>query len=320
MFASERQLPEPTSPIHSRLRNETKMRKFAMLSVLMASLIVVWGQFSSAQERGQQQRGERRPGQQDQQGRGQRGPQRGMQRGGGGISMIGLASIEAVQAEIDMVDDQVKELTALLEKLRNDRGPQRGRNDRNSDEDLSEEEIQAQREERRAQFMEQAAANAKKANEGLKDILLDHQYDRLHEIYVQALGVGALQNEEIAAKLKITEKQKSQIAETTAKARQDAMEEFAKMRGSGDREAMQKMMTELRSQSEAKVMAVLTAKQKSSLEAMKGEAFEIPADALRGRRGGTQSRGRQRGGQRGGDQQRGGDRGNRQQDDDGDLS
>jgi hypothetical protein len=230
--------------------------------------------------------------------------------------MIDLAAIDVVQKEIDMLDDQVDELKALQEKLRGDRGPQTQRGQRGGDtEDMTEEEIQKQREERRAQFMEQAAANAKKANDGLKDILLEQQYDRLHEIYVQVLGMAALQDESIAKELMITEKQQAEMESVTAKIRENAMAEFAELRESGDREAMQKRMTEMRSESEAKIMGVLTAKQKSSFEKMKGEAFEIPADALRGQRGG----GQRGGGQRGGGQGNAGQGDGRQQDD-GDLS
>ncbi len=298
------------------------MRKITTFSVILATLVMLFGQMASAQDRTQQRnRGQRGAGQQDQQGRGQRGPQGGAQRGGPRVSMIDLAAIEVVQKEIDMLDDQVEDLKALQEKLRGDRGPQAQRGQRGGDtEDMTEEEIQKQREERRAQFMEQAAANAKKANEGLKDILLEQQYDRLHEIYVQVLGMAALQDETIAKELMITEKQQAEMDSVTAKIREDAMAEFAELRESGDREAMQKRMTEIRSESEAKVMGVLTAKQKSSFEKMKGEAFELPADALRGQRGGGQRGGGQRGGgQRGGGQGAAG-QGDGGQQDDGDLS
>ena len=288
------------------------MRKITTLSVLLAMTVMLFGQLASAQERGQQgNRGGRGAGQQDQQGRGQRGPQGGPQRGGRSVSMIALASIEAVQSEIDMLDDQVKELESLREELRGDRGPQAQRSQRggDADEDMTEEEIQKLREERRAQAMQQAAESAKKEAAGLKKILLDHQYARLHEIYVQALGAAALQDVAIAKELGITDKQKTEMEEASAKAREAAMEEFGKLRESGDREAIMKRITEIRGETDAKVLAVLTAKQKSNFEKMKGEAFEIPTEALRGQRGGDQRGGQQRGGGgRGGDdQQRGGD-------------
>lgn len=229
--------------------------------------------------------------------------------------MIALAGIESVQQEIEMSDEQVEEIGELLEKMRNERRPQgrRGQGGNEENEDMTEEEIQKQREERRAQAMEQASANEKKAVDGLKNVLLDHQFDRLHEIYVQALGVAALQNDEIAKKLNITEKQKTAMVEVRDQIREDAMEEFSKLRESGDREAMQKRMTEIRGESEAKIMDVLTDKQKSSFEKMKGDAFEIPAEALRGQRGG----GQRGGGQRGGGQRGGGDRGGSDDGDDG---
>ncbi|MFT5302321.1 MAG: hypothetical protein ACI87E_002194 [Mariniblastus sp.] len=289
------------------------MRKFTMMSVMLATVVMLFGQIATAQEEGQQRtRGQRGAGQQGQQDRGQRGPQGGQQRGGRGISMIALASIEAVQSEIDMLDDQVKELAALQEKLRGDRGTQTRRGQGGNSEDLSEEEIQKQREERRTQATDQAAEFAKKADEGLKDVLLDQQYARLREIYVQALGAAALQDETVAKELKITEKQKTAMQEASTKAREAAMEEFTKLRESGDREAMQEKFAEMRKESEAKVFGVLSAKQKSRFEKMKGEAFEMPAAARGGQRGRGQRGGGdqpQRGGQRGGDQSNdGGDR------------
>ncbi len=201
--------------------------------------------------------------------------------------MIALASIEAVQSEIEMLGDQVQELTTLQEELRGDRGTQtrRGRGEADNNENLTEEEIQNQREERRTQAMGQAAENAKKADEGLRDILLDHQYARLREVYVQALGTAAFQDEVIAKELKITEKQRTEMQEASTEAREAAMEEFAKLRESGDRESMREKFAEMREESEAKVLSVLSTEQKSSFEKMKGEAFEIPAEALRGQRG-----------------------------------
>ncbi len=274
------------------------MRKITILSVLVAMMAMLFGQIASAQDGEQpRNRGQRGAAQQEQQGRGQRGAQRGGLRGGRGISMIGLVAIESVQSEIEMVDDQVKEFEALLEKLRSDRGTQTrgGQTDDENSEDMTEEEIQEQREERRTRATAQAAANEKTAVKGLKNILLDHQYARLHEIYVQALGIAALQDETIAKELMITEKQKTAMQEASDKAREAAMEEFGKLRESGDREAIQKRMSEIRNETESKVLGVLTAKQKASFEEMKGEAFEIPAEALRGQR-----RGRRGGGQRGG--------------------
>ncbi len=285
------------------------MKKITTLCVILVAAVMLLGQIASAQDQGEQGNRGQRGGAQGQQGRGgQRGPQGGQQRGGGRtISIIALAGIEAVQKEIDMLEDQVKELEDLQEELRGDRGQQgqRGQGGGNN-EDLTDEEIQKQRDERRAQAMEQAAENDKKADEGLKKILLDDQYARLHEIYVQALGSGAFQNEAIAKKLGISTKQKTEMEEASASAREAAMEEFSKLRDSGDREAIQKRMTEIRGETESKMMSVLTAKQKSEFEKMKGEPFEIPADALRGQRGGPQGGG----GRPGGNQRGGGQRGN----------
>ncbi len=60
---------------------------------------------------------------------------------------------------------------------------------------------------------QQAADRAKKEYEGLSTILLPGQMTRLNEIYVQAAGVQALQDPQIAKQLGITEKQQRQLSE-----------------------------------------------------------------------------------------------------------
>ncbi len=69
-----------------------------------------------------------------------------------------------------------------------------------------------------------------------------------------------------------------------------------------DRDEMREKMTEMRKKADQEVLATLTAKQQKQLEELKGDPFELPAQALRG--GGRGGRGggggrpqRQRGGQ-----------------------
>lgn len=269
------------------------MKKMTSLGVMVMAFAMLFGQLVVAQDGGRtRERGQRGVGGQDQQARGQRGRQRG-QAGGRNISLMALAAIESVQAEIEMLDDQVEELKKLQEETRGERGGRQGRGQAGNDD-----EAQEQRANRRAQ----AAESAKQAEEGLKNILLDHQFERLAEIRIQALGVAALQDEAIAKKLNITAKQKTAMEEATTESRESMREMFQEMRDGGDRAAMQEKMTEFRSETESKIMDVLSAKQKSTFEAMKGESFEIPADALRG--GGR--RGQRGGGQRGGGRRGGG--------------
>ena len=66
---------------------------------------------------------------------------------------------------------------------------------------------------------------------------------------------------------------------------------------SGDREQIRERMTKLRKESDDKVLAVLTAAQKTKFAQMKGKPLELPEDAIRGG-GGGRDRGRGGGGNR----------------------
>jgi Spy/CpxP family protein refolding chaperone len=113
-----------------------------------------------------------------------------------------------------------------------------------------------------------------------------------------------LEDAKVAAKLKITAKQKAELEKLSTANREKMMEMFR----SGDRENMREKMTELREKSEKDTLAVLTAAQKKEFESMKGDP--IDRETLFGGRGGQPGGGRGgRGGQPGG----GGDQPQRKQ-------
>lgn len=252
----------------------------------------------------------------------QPGGQRGGQRGGfgfgggfggfGGANRLALLRIEEVQKELGLTEDQIASINKLQEELRpmgrGGRGgggegqPRRRRGgDNNPDVRVNGPErffVQAQggrpqfSEEDRARFREEAAARAKKEREELAKILKPEQLKRLNEIYIQQAGVAALQDDEVAEQLKITDEQKEKFAKVREE-NQSAMRELFQDAGpDGDREAMRTKMTELRKQNEEKTLAVLTDAQKKQFEEMKGKKFDMPENAGRGGFG--------RGGNRGG--------------------
>lgn len=128
-----------------------------------------------------------------------------------------------------------------------------------------------------AEFAKQARERAQKEKEKLSEILLPHQMKRLEEIYIQTMGMRALQDSEIAATLQITEAQQEQM-------RQAQQQVFEGMRDlftpGADREQMREKMQALRKQAEEKVLAVLSADQQQQFADMKGKPFEMPADAF----------------------------------------
>ncbi len=100
-------------------------------------------------------------------------PQRGpsMFRGGfGGGSLLGLARIEAVQKEIEVLDDQKTQIDKLSEELRG----RRDGGDRPDYRNMSDEE----RQKLFAEMGKRREEQAKIANAKLAEILLPHQLKR----------------------------------------------------------------------------------------------------------------------------------------------
>ncbi|MFM1904296.1 MAG: hypothetical protein RLZZ440_2196 [Planctomycetota bacterium] len=177
---------------------------------------------------------------------------------GGMVSRAMLLRQDAVQTELGITADQKAKFRAEVgERLRDAAAVAGGFRD------LSPEERQQRMEERRAQMAEEDGKIA--------GILTDAQKARLEQIRVQALGAGVLMDPKISEELGITDDQREELRSLWQEMRDQG-------RASGDdagsrREAMM-----------AKVMGILTADQKSKLEALRGPAFDVSSLQLRGRR------------------------------------
>jgi Spy/CpxP family protein refolding chaperone len=175
--------------------------------------------------------------------------QRQRQRPGGGFGGFGggalsLLTQKSVQDELKLSDEQVKQAKELQEKQRADRPNFQG-GDR--------EEIRKKMAERR-----------KAENEAVAKILKPEQLKRVKQIELQQ--PGALNNEEVAKALKITDEQKGKMREIQMKA-------FEEMRDLGrDEEARTKRQALMKKTSE-KVKGVLTDEQKAKLKEMQGPEF-----------------------------------------------
>lgn len=251
-----------------------------------------------------------RDGENQQEGRrrGRGGPGRGFQGGfggpfgmrGGGPDLLGLLRIEEVQKEINLRDDQQEAVQAFGRELRDER-PDFPTN--------FAEMSQAEREEFRKKIEESSAKQAKETKATLQTILEPEQYKRLTEIHIQNEGASALADDDVAAKLNLTEDQKTKIAAAIEENREKMGEQmrgaFGRGRG-GDREGnfaeRREQMETLRKEGDERVLAVLTGEQKTAFAAMKGEAFDMPEQRFGGGRGGFG------GGRRGGFGGRGEDR------------
>ena len=199
---------------------------------------------------------------------------------GGGFGDFGGTSLlrnEAVQKELELVDEQMEKLTKLGEEMRAEFGEMfKGMRDLSS-------------EERREKFeglREKMTGIREKLQKDVDGILLPHQRDRLSQTQFQMQNrgrgtSGALGNDRVAEQLGITEDQKEMLAKIGVEVRED----------------MAKKMQKIREEAQEKLMSVLTPEQKAKFKKLSGEPFEMPRPDFGRRDSG-------RGGDRGGDRPR----------------
>jgi len=166
-----------------------------------------------------------------------------------------LAQLEEVQAELKLNDKQ-KEIVAELNDQLN--------------------------EERRTLFQD-AAGDRAKIREGVAKLyseitekfnkeLDEAQQKRAHEIYLQVNGPLALQDEAVAAALKLTEEQQEQLEQARDASRQEFMS--AGLRDLDEEEAAKKVEELIKSRNE-KLLAVLTDEQRQQFAEMQGEKLKV---------------------------------------------
>jgi hypothetical protein len=161
-----------------------------------------------------------------------------------------LLAVPAVQEDLKLTDEQktkgrqaVEGLQGLFAGLQN-----------------------ASQEERQQKFQE-IQEKTRAAIEEVNKVLTKEQNERLDQIVLQARGAQALNDEKVAAELKLTDDQKQKLSEIQQKAFQQ-MRELQQ----GDQEKRAQIFKTARDEA----MGVLTAEQKEQLEKMKGAKIELP--------------------------------------------
>ncbi len=179
--------------------------------------------------------------------------------------LLRLLGEEKVQDHLKLSDEQLGAVEKISEEVSNEGRERRGgrRNFRN----LSDEERQKLREE--------AQKRAQEIKKKLAGALSEKQMNRLSEIAIQERGASALNNPDVAAKLKLTDDQKKKLVEVGRENRQKMRAAFSEGRG-GDRQAMREKFTKLREEAHKALLAVLTKDQQAQFEKMKGEKFDLP--------------------------------------------
>lgn len=212
---------------------------------------------------------------------GQGGGGRGFRGGPGGPGnggMIGLLQDDSVRNELDLMDDQVQQLQAIGNDIR-----QQVRDELQGSfqgiRDLSPEE----RQQRFQEIRSKVDAIVAKSQGRLQEVLLPHQYDRLKQIDLQARiqrgGASALTDGELAESLGLSDQQKEQLRERSQQVQQELQEKIA----------------QLRTEARGKLMDVLTPEQRAKLQSMLGEDFAVPDQPGGGRFVGRGGRRGQRG-------------------------
>lgn len=185
---------------------------------------------------------------------------------GFGASSLRLATLEVVQDELKMTDEQTTEVAKINDQLRADR---RGLFDRASgDYGAIQDDL--------AKLRADAAAE-------LSAALDKTQLQRLAGIAIHVSGPTALNDPIVASQLSLSDESEAKLKQVRT-ANLQTMREWGAA-GDLSREERRAQLTELAEAAGKKLLAVLSAEEKARFEQLKGEAIEIDMLQLRGRRG-----------------------------------
>ncbi|HZZ70920.1 MAG TPA: hypothetical protein VFE24_01630 [Pirellulales bacterium] len=218
-------------------------------------------------------------------GRGQGG---GFGQGGGGQGNLNTVSLEQVQKELELSDEQKESLKKLGTDIREQARANGG--NRQSLRDLSQED----RDKKLAEMRDKAKEQAADVNKKINDILLPAQQTRLKEIALQLKGTNALMDDEVQTSLGLSDDQKTQL-KTASEASRTAMRDLFQggQGNAGNRDEIRTKIADARKSSDEKMLAVLTSDQKDKFEKMQGKKIDIDRNALFGNRGNRGNRGNQ---------------------------
>jgi Spy/CpxP family protein refolding chaperone len=194
---------------------------------------------------------------------------------GFGGDWTGLLASEDVRKELGLVDEQVADLQKVREEF--DAKRRELFSGAGNLRDLSEEE----RRQRFAELREKGSALAAEQRSKIEAVLLPKQVQRLKQISLQIRGAAALNDEEVAKELGLSDAQKEKLAQVQEQNRAKAQELFQGLRG-GNREEFQQKMDQYRKESTEALLAVLTSEQRTKFEQMQGEKVSFDLSRLRG--------------------------------------
>jgi len=169
-------------------------------------------------------------------------------------STLGILADSDVRSDLEMLDDQYKQLQDLKAEIQKRAAEQiRGL-------DFSD----------RENLVSQIKSIRNSAVNDLNDVLLPHQVERLKQIRMQSLlrrrsFIDVLTSDPVKTKLEITDDQSSDLKEKEKEIEEELQREIAK----------------LREQAREKLLSSLRPTQKEAVEKMFGEAYAFPAEKKR---------------------------------------
>ena len=198
------------------------------------------------------------------------GPRGGMFGRGGGSSAM-LLGIPEVQKELNLSDDQKKDVDALLGDVREKMRASFGQVNFQDLQSLSAEE----REKRIGEMRKKAEEAGKGVDEKAGKILDAKQVERLHQLQLQREGAMALTRPDVIKKLDLSEEQQAKIKKIQEDARPKGMV-FDPNQSSEDRQTAMKKMREQFEKAQKDCLAVLSDDQMLDWTKMCGKTFKFP--------------------------------------------
>lgn len=176
---------------------------------------------------------------------------------------------DAVQTELGLKDEQKASISELATALQ-----QEAFEIFSGLQDLTQDE----QKEQMPEVMQMIADKGKEIEEKVDKILAEEQKTRLKELSVQSRGPQALEDDEIAAALKVTDEQKKKLEAIREEGNAAMQEMFTSLRASGgDQGAMREKIGVMRKELSDKALALLTPEQREQFDKLKGKEFKFPS-------------------------------------------
>jgi hypothetical protein len=183
-----------------------------------------------------------------------------------GVPEAQLATLDEVQTELKMTDEQKTRVAEINDEL----GEKRR-------------ELWGTGFEGWSEIRPRMEGLNRDASESVDKVLDPAQRQRLQEIAIQQNGPRALDNPEVVAELGLSDEQKAKLAA----AGEENSEAFEKSFAESGREDWRQKAGELADEADKRLLGVLTDEQKSKFKQMEGKEFEVDLSQLfRGGRGG----------------------------------